>query len=217
MKRPRSRPPLRSNLASFLSMLAVLAAGRSVQAIHVVAIEEYWELSIGEPDPESSSPQVTMVVSPNGDLDSDYFVFTLNHRIDPEYSAGGMQVQHWEGDRIVGQHTPPLAAALNRDNETVSWVQRLELHDDTLTFEVTSGQSESWGSFGTGGELRISVPTSRENLNRYRPAISIEQSGVGYAGNRVRSLVLRKLRWIDSSGNAHELNAPIDVDADIDP
>ena len=41
--------------------------------------------------------------------------------------------------------------------------------------------------------------------------------GVSFAGFRVRSLTLTKLRWFDSDGNVYELNAPIDVDADLDP
>jgi hypothetical protein len=40
---------------------------------------------------------------------------------------------------------------------------------------------------------------------------------IHFAGNRVRSLILRKLRWTDSEGETYELNAPIDVDADLDP
>jgi hypothetical protein len=30
-------------------------------------------------------------------------------------------------------------------------------------------------------------------------------------------LTLTKLRWTDSNGQVYELNAPIDVDADLDP
>jgi hypothetical protein len=29
--------------------------------------------------------------------------------------------------------------------------------------------------------------------------------------------VLTKIRWFDADGNAYELNAPIDIDADLDP
>ena len=46
---------------------------------------------------------------------------------------------------------------------------------------------------------------------------AIEESGVNFAGNRVRSLTLTKLRWTDSNDQVYELNAPIDVGADLDP
>ena len=38
-------------------------------AIDIVAIEEHWELNVGEPDAASSAPQVCMVTSPTGNLD----------------------------------------------------------------------------------------------------------------------------------------------------
>jgi hypothetical protein len=189
----------------------------SAYAIEVVAIEEHWELSVGQPDAESSSPQVSMVMSPTRNLSDDYFVFTLNHHSDPAWIPGGMQVQHWNGQEIEGSRVGPHEAKLQESDEVIRWVQRIKLEDDSLVFEVVNGQSDSWGEFGGQGHLRFTLDTTRENLNDYRPSISLEESGVSFAGNRVRSLILRKLRWIDSEGQAHELNAPIDVDADLDP
>jgi hypothetical protein len=188
-----------------------------VHAIDIVAIEEHWELEVGEPDASSSGPQVCMVTSPTGTLDGDYFVFTLNHHSHPDYVPGGMQVQQWCGEDIVDGKVGPSEGTLHHNNETIKWVQRTEVSDGQLTFEILSGESESWGSFGGTGHLRFVINTELTTLNGYRPAISLGESGVSFAGNRVRSLVLRKLRWIDSAGNAYELNAPIDIDADLDP
>jgi hypothetical protein len=186
-------------------------------AIDIVAIEEHWELSIGEPDADSSGPQVCMVMSPTGDLTSDYFVFTLNHHSDPEYIPGGMQVQQWSGEDLVQSKVGPDEGTLHHSNEVVRWVQRTDVSDGVLGFEILNGESTSWGSFGGQGHLKFGVSTHLTNLNGYRPAVSLGESGVSFAGNRVRSLVLTKLRWFDASGNAYELNAPIDVDADLDP
>jgi len=201
-----------------LTALALLAwwSGPSY-AIDIVAIEEHWELSVGEPDASSSAPQVSMVMSHTGNLDGNYFVFTLNHRTDPDYRAGGMQVQLWSGEDLVYSRNSIHESPLSQTDEVITWVQRTELVDGSLTFEVSNGHSNSWGTFGDQGRLRLTMDTTLENLNAYRPAISLEESGVCFAGNRVRSLVLTKLRWIDSEGNVYELNAPIDVDADLDP
>ena len=54
----------------------------------VVQIEEQWELVVGEPDTGLSAPQATMVMSPTGNLDSTYFLFTLNCRNLSRLSAG---------------------------------------------------------------------------------------------------------------------------------
>jgi hypothetical protein len=186
-------------------------------AIEIVAVEEHWELSVGEPDAASSSPQVSMVMSPTGNLDGAYFVFTLNHHSVPEWIPGGLQVQYWNGEEIVESKVGPQEATLNNTDEVVTWVQRTELNDGNLVFEIQSGSSDSWGTFGGAGHLKFSVASSLTNLNGYRPALSIEGSGISYAGNRVKHLVLQRLRWIDSNGQAYELTAPIDVDADLDP
>jgi hypothetical protein len=39
---------------------------------------------------------------------------------------------------------------------------------------------------------------------------------VGYAENRVVSLVLTKLVWVTEDGQVHEQNAPIPVDTSLD-
>jgi hypothetical protein len=174
-------------------------------------------LEVGEPDAGSSGPQICMVMSPTGDVDSDYFVFTINHHSHPEYVPGGMQVQQWCGEDLIDSRVGPQEGMLDHNDEVVRWVQRTEINDGTLTFEISQGESSSWGDFGGQGHLRLAIDTYLATLNGYRPAISLTESGVSFAGNRVRSLVLTKLRWFDSEGNPYELNAPIDVDADLDP
>jgi hypothetical protein len=186
-------------------------------AIEIVAIEEHWELSVGQPDAESSAPQVSMVMSPSGDLNGQYFLFTLNHHSVPEWIPGGMQVQYWNGEEVVESKVGPQEETLSNGDEVVRWVQRTALADGQLTFEIKSGTSQTWGSFGGAGHLKFGVSTDLDNLNGYKPAVSIEGSGISFAGNRVKHLTLQKLRWIDADGQVYELSAPIDVDADLDP
>jgi hypothetical protein len=201
-----------------LAGLALVAwLTNATYAIDIVAIEEHWSLSLGQPDTGSSSPQVTMVMSPNGHLDSQYFVFTVNHHSVPGWIPGGLQVQYWNGEDVVDSKVGPQEGTLAQTDEVVTWVQRTTVNSGQLGFEIKSGTSTSWGQFGGLGHLKFSVATSLANLNGYRPAVSIEGSGVNFGGNRVKNLTLTKLRWYDSLGNVYELNAPIDVDADLDP
>jgi len=76
------------------------------------------------------------------------------------------------------------------------------------------GQSETWPTFG-GDALSISVPSSLNTLNRYRPGVSLGESQVGFAENRVASLTLVKLVWVTEDGQVHEQNAPIPIDVTI--
>jgi hypothetical protein len=54
-------------------------------------------------------------------------------------------------------------------------------------------------------------------LNGYRPAVSLTESQVSYAENRVISLTLTKLVWVTDDGEIHEMNAPIALDTSLDP
>jgi hypothetical protein len=79
-----------------------------------------------------------------------------------------------------------------------------------LSFDIVNGSSMTWGSFG-GGDLHVSLPTELANLNDYNPAVSVGNSGVGYAGNRVISLVLRAVRVYSNDGLIAEDNQPKQV------
>jgi len=198
------------------SSLACCVAAPAVAQSNIVQVDEHWELVIGEPDAQLSAPQATMVMSPSEDLDGQYFLFTINYRSVPDYEPGGMQVQLWNGSDAVTAASNTVGP-LEQNNDTISWVQRLSIGDGTVSFQVVDGSSDSWGNFGGDGGLVSSTPTSLVNLNGYRPAISLGESQVGYAGNRVQHLLLKKLVWITDDGQSHELNAPIDIDTDLDP
>ncbi|MCI0332729.1 MAG: hypothetical protein L0228_05860 [Planctomycetes bacterium] len=180
----------------------------------VVSVEEHWELRLGQPDAEVSAPQTTMVISPKGDLDGVHFLFTLNHVTVPQYEAGGMQVQLWDGENFVDSATGS-GGTLAQDQEVITWVQRVTLEDGALKFQVLQGASETWGNFG-GDPLTLSVATNLANLNSYRPGVSIAESQVSYAENRVVSLILTKLVWIKENGDVSEMNAPIPVDTSLE-
>lgn len=199
------------------TMLVASGPASVVQAADVIQIEEYWQLAVGGPDTARSAPQVTMTMSPNGNIEDTFFIATFNHRSFPDFSAGGVGIQRWRGEDCKAATALSHSQSLHHDSETVAWVQRLSLDDGILTFEVVNGSSQSWGTFGGNGDLKLQTETTLSRLNDYRPAISIHESGISYAGNRVSSLLLKKLRWKFTEGDWQELVAPIDIDTDIDP
>jgi hypothetical protein len=200
---------------AFFGAAAICAPAFGDPTNKVVSVEEHWELKISEPDFETSAPQATMVISPNGNVDGDFFIVELNHSSAPDYASGGIQVQHWNGEELVESRVAHDGTNLESNNETVTWVQRMTVQDGTLTFQVADGQSESWGTFG-GDELSVSLSTSQPWLNHYRPSVSLSESQVGYAENRVVSLTLTKLVWVTEDGQVHEQNAPIPIDTSLD-
>ena len=125
-----------------------IAAPAAAESSKVISVEEHWELRISQPDNERSAPQITMLMSPVGNVDGTHFFFTINHSTVPQYAPGGLQVQQWEGDDLVQDRTVRDGEALNSSEEVVSWTQRLTVHEGKLIFQVLSGQSETWGTFG---------------------------------------------------------------------
>ena len=54
--------------------------------------------------------------------------------------------------------------------------------------------------FGGQGYLQSSLPTNLTSLNEYNPKLSVLNSGVGFAANRVTSLTLKAVRGVTSDG-----------------
>jgi hypothetical protein len=197
------------------AIVVAIAAPAWAESSRVILVEEHWELHLTQPDPGLSAPQTTMVMCPTDNLEDEYFLFTLNHSTVPNYQPGGMQVQLWNGEEVVETQLGAATGALSSGGEVVRWVQRMTLADGTLTFQIDGGSSNSWGVFG-GEDLTISLATPLESLNKYRPAISLTDSGVSYAENRVETLVLKKLVWVTEDGTVHEHNAPIPIDTSLE-
>lgn len=166
----------------------------------IVRVEEDWELVLGNPDPSVDAPQITCTMSPTSTTSALHAAFELNHRSQPSFTAGGIQVQVWRGENLLSTRTSTRTAELATAGETVTWTQTMDLEGSYLAFELKDGASSTWGSFGRYGYLRTYATTSLTNLNGYHPDVSVANSGIGFAGNRVTSLVLKEVRLITASG-----------------
>lgn len=187
------------------------------EPIKVVKVEETWSLTVGEPNLANGAPQATMTMSPLPTLDGDYFVVTFNHATEPEFVAGGLQLQHWNEEELEQSTRREEHGLLEVPGEVLTWRQSMSVENGVLRFQLEDGNSESWGNFGNGGDYQLETPCSLQDLNGYRPQISLTSSGVNFGGNRVASLTLQRIRWYLSNGQVFELNAPIDIDSDLDP
>ncbi len=179
----------------------------SAQAPQVVQVEEDWELVVGEPDPQTSAPQVLCTISPFSHVDSFHATLELNHHDIPSFAPGGLQFEIWNGEVPLHERKFPNQALLAQPaGETIRWTQRMEFSEGTLRFEVVNGSSTTWGNFGGQGYLKGSVDTCMADLNAYSPEVSVANSGVGYASNRVQSLTLTAVRLTLSTGEVIEDN-----------
>jgi hypothetical protein len=180
-----------------LLAVAVLLSGNLVSGQEAIKIEEDWKLVVSQPDPDTQAPQVTTTFSPVGNLDSVYAVFDVNLRNIPSYEAGGVQFQLWHGSTSLFSKKQNTGTLLQVPDETLTWTQRISIDEGQLILEVVNGKSQTWGDFGG---LSFTSVTELTNLNTYDPAVSLTNSGVGYASNRVTSLTLTAIRAYSAAG-----------------
>ncbi|MBU4270991.1 MAG: hypothetical protein KKE86_00600 [Planctomycetes bacterium] len=181
-------------------VLAAMASTAWAEEPSITRIEEDWELVIGEPSPNSDAPQVTCAVSPLSDMNSYSATFVVNHHEAPAFAAGGLQLQAWNGETLLASRRAPNQAVLATPGETIRWTQVMKKTADGVEFEVLNGSSTTWGGFGGEGTLKLPIAAPIPNLNGYNPENSVEHSGVSYAGNRVQSLVLKRVRAYTDEG-----------------
>lgn len=186
----------------WMSLAIVTVAGGNLSGVDtplIDRVEEDWELVIREPSLEDEAPQVLNVISPNGTQDNDFFVFEINHVTQPDYHAGGLQLQHWNGETVQSWTPVSDTDRLKYANETITYTLRLRLIGGYLFASVRNGESQTWGEFG-GDPLKISYPAYQLGLNSYSTANSVAKSRVGFASYRVGRFVLKEVRYY-SNGN----------------
>jgi hypothetical protein len=125
----------------------------------------------------------------------------LNQQTWPHYSPGGVQLHAWNGEYLVQSERYPTDEVLNTSGETITWTMRMALVGLDVIFDVDNAVSSTWGNFGANGELWIQRRSPTDNLVHYSPDTSVQNSCVGYAGNRVQRLVLKEVRYyVSNSG-----------------
>lgn len=163
---------------------------------NVTRVEEDWELVVGEPSVEDTSPQIITFISPTNRNDAEAAVLELNHSTQPDYLDGGVQFQRWFGDFERIWRDPHTQNRLAIPGEKINYTMTMKIESGLLKFGVMNGTSQTWGTFGgTSEQWNSSVVSQYVNLDAYSPAISAANSRVGYAANRVKKFSLKEVRY----------------------
>jgi hypothetical protein len=194
------------NFWLLLALCCVSPVAIAENADPIVRIEEEWELRVETPDRELDAPQIVMAFSPLGDISGLHATFELNHISSVLYAPGGLHLSVWNGETHLSVCHAGNYAIMSDEGETVRWTQVIQKQEDNLTFKIINGDSETWGVFGGNDELALAVSMDGVDFTNYSPAVSVQESNVSYAGNRVRSLTLRKVKYIKASGDVTEDN-----------
>ncbi|MCA8992192.1 MAG: hypothetical protein KDA69_11380, partial [Planctomycetaceae bacterium] len=194
----------------------------------IIRVEEDWEIMIAEPLPEANLPQIVTVFGPTDASFGTHTMFEINHGTLPQFTEGGMQLQVWWGDFLVGYRQQFAPTELSFNSEIIRYTTVTRLHDDHLHMEVIRGQSHTFGPFGNssgsddGGFLSQRLNTFRTDLNPYDPYNSIRHSRVTYGANRVNRFVRKAIRFYSEDGlyvedktrrYVHRLSADIEYEA----
>lgn len=168
----------------------------------VIRVEESWCFRITEPDSITGLPSFSNLISPDGTDNWEYAIFELNRESEPDYVKGGMQIQSWLSDSLNGTKNAPISGALSHQGESVEYTIAMYLTAGWLHFEIIDGKSETWGDFGGKGYLKISVPTTRTNLNSYSTAHSIANYEVLTGAHCVEKVELQNVRLYRADGSS---------------
>ena len=188
-----------------ISMLASSTQAQSTieemlaNAPPIIRVEEDWEFIVGDPLPELDCPQICTVFGPTDARFGTHVVFELNHGTLPSFGQGGMQLQVWWNEWLIGYKSQHAPAELAKNNERVSYTTVTQLHDGHLMMYIKNGLSDSWGEFGESGALFIKLLTSRDDLNPYDHNNSIRHSRVTYGANRVKRFRRKAIRFYCNS------------------
>lgn len=156
-------------------------------------IEEDWRLIVRNADVPAAGPQITTTMSPGPAIAHPDINFNLNYRDGERVLAGGLQVAVFQNSQLLGS-VESGSAVLSRDNETITWTQRMQLSDEAITYRVIAGHSTTWGDFG-GDDLGITFASGLSDLGEYSPTYSTSKSGIGWQADHVDSMTLVSVRY----------------------
>jgi hypothetical protein len=184
--------------AMLICLLSQTASAQSSPTL--VRVEEDWILLVDEPDSALASPQILNVISPKQNLDGIFGMVQLNHRSDPNFYAGGQQVQTWVGPSLMGYASGTKTAVLNRTADRITYTVSMEQVSTGIRFQLKNGRSRTWGRFAWT-PVSVTVPTTEKDLSAYTPEFSTTNTTVVLGAHRITSFYIDTTRKVHSDGS----------------
>lgn len=160
----------------------------------LVHVEEDWVALIAEPDPSTSSPQILNVISPSQSTSDVFGLIQVNHRDQPTFNEGGLQVQVRRGANLLGTAQSNRTATLSRSSDSLKYTVAMELTENGICFELLNETSRTWGRFAQT-PVRVAVTDDTRTFEDYSPEFSIENTCVNLGAHRVELLYLNTTRY----------------------
>ncbi len=183
--------------------------------VDIAKIEEDWLLDIADPEANADCPQVVTVFGPADPSCGTHAIFEMNHGTQPEFSEGGMQLQAWHSDYLVGYRSQFAPAEFDVAIERITFTTLTRVRENWLKLAIINGESLTWGNFGGTSSLRIDMTTWRENLNDWDAQHSIAHSRVSYGANRVNKFLRTEIRYYTRVDGQYQLHYTDETDTYI--
>ena len=194
---PNSSRSSRLGARTFLVTLAIFATAANAEPPKdILKVEEDWMVILNVPGEDVDSPQFHTIMSPYPNLDNMHFQVNWNYREYPDFAAGGLEVLSWDGESLRRSQTM-RTQQLSTSAETLTWTQSLVTNGNLISFQITNGQSTTWGTFG-GMTLDRAHPLT--NLDTYAADTSVANSMVTYGCNRVDLIMIVEVRKYNEEG-----------------
>lgn len=189
----------------------------------IMRVEEDWVIDIGLADGVNTAPEIVTVFGPQDPNYGTHAVFEMNHATYPSFDRGGMQIQAWHANWLLGSKRHTNVSELQTVVERIKYtcVTRLNNADDWVRLEIINGDSITFGTFGGDGSLKLWVWTEKNSLNDYDADSSLTHSRVTFGANRVNQFFRDEIRYYTADGDVitdsedkyvHKL-----VEADVGP
>lgn len=165
----------------------------------LVRVEEDWVALISGPDTATSSPQILNFISPLQTTDGIFGLVQVNHRGTPDFNSGGLQVQGWIGNTLVGYGEDSRTSTLNRSSDNLRYTVAMEKTATGIRFQLLNGRSRTWGRFATT-PVPVHVTVDEPSLKEYSPDFSVANTNVNLGAHRVDLLYMNAVRFQYSDG-----------------
>lgn len=165
----------------------------------LIRVEEDWVALVAQPDPSTSSPQILNVISPTQSTSGIFGLIQVNHRDQPTFYEGGLQVQARRDSEFIAAAQARRTSVLSRSNDSLRYTVGMQLTETGIRFELLNGSSRTWGKFAET-PVSVSVAASGLTLEDYSPEFSAENSCVNLGAHRIELLYLNTTRRIFDDG-----------------
>ncbi len=190
-----------SLIAGGLCLLTMLHGQALAEGPELFMVEEDWEMTLNEPEPNINSPQVAFFLYPDSDHADCYFQLQMNYAAEDAYSSGGFRVGAFCNEVPVDEERSPIRQSLAWDNDHIEWTSAMAVFNGQLMFAVKDGYGMQWGHFG-GPEYLVQMDDQNLHcLDHYTPQKSLESVDIGFGANRVASIRLKTVRLTYTDGH----------------